>query len=334
MGSTLASTAMLQFEIDTPLTKLAERIGPAKAVRAWRRSFAATRDLIALVREKRIRCGLEDRAALYLAGDSMGRRGLEAEARARNRAGLACEFLPARALKARYGIDRTAAIFSTGAASADPVALTRSLLRHARGVRIFSPCEVRDVMATKRAVMLDAGGHFVEAKAVVFCTGYEVLKGLPARGVRITSSWAAATAPRAHYPAWLDRTLIWEASNPYLYLRTDAQGRLIAGGEDAGLDSPSYRANTLDSKARRLAQKTKLLLPSVKPEWTHHWAGAFGESADGLPTIDAVPGLPNCFTVMGFGGNGTIYAMIAAQLMPGLLKGRSPRDADLFRFRN
>jgi glycine/D-amino acid oxidase-like deaminating enzyme len=116
-------------------------------------------------------------------------------------------------------------------------------------------------------------------------------------------------------------------------MRTSAKGRLIVGGEDADPDSPSYRAGTLGLKARKLADKTSRLLPGLKPKWTHVWAGAFGESSDGLPIIDAVPDMPHCFTVMGFGGNGTIYSMIAAQLMPGLIKGRPPKDAELFRFR-
>lgn len=335
MGSTHASTAMLQFEIDTPLTALADQIGHAKAARAWRRSFRATQDLIRMIRSEKIACGLSERSALYLAGNEMGGRGLEKEARARNRAGLTCDFLSAKELRARYGIDCTGAIFSEGAAVADPVALARGALRKARGqgVKVFAPCDVKDVMATKAGVMLAAGDHFIEAKAVVFCTGYEVMKKLPTHATKITSSWAAATAPRADYPAWLDRTLVWEAAKPYLYMRTGAGGRLIVGGEDAELDSPIYRAMTLNQKARRLAEKAHRLLPGLKPKWTHVWAGAFGESSDGLPVIDAVPGMPGCFTVMGFGGNGTIYSMIAAQLMPGLVKGKKPADSDIFRFR-
>ena len=335
MGSTHASTAMLQYEIDTPLTELSDRIGHARAARAWCRSFAATQSLVRLVRAEKISCGFEDRSALYLAGDEMGGRGMEKEARARRRAGLDCEFLSGSELKARYGIARTGAIFSQGAATADPVALARGLLRRAkaRGARIFAPCDVRDAMATRQGVMLDAGGWFVEAKAAVFCTGYEVLKAIPDQGAEITSSWAAATAPHADYPDWLDHTLVWEASTPYLYMRTGPQGQLIVGGEDAELDSPSYRAGTLGLKARKLADKTSRLLPVLKPKWTHVWAGAFGESKDGLPVIGAVPGMPHCFAVMGFGGNGTVYSMLAAQLMPGLIKGRPPRDAELFAFR-
>ena len=336
MGSTHASTAMLQFEIDTPLTVLSERIGHPAAAAAWRRSHAATQALIRLVRDERIACGLSDRAALYLAGSELGSRGMEKEARARNRAGLDCEFLSARELRARYGIARTGAILSPGAAVADPVALTRGLLRRARarGARIFSPCEVHDVLASRQGVVLDAGGYFVEAKAAVFCTGYEVMKRLPSRGIQITSSWAAATAPGAAYPDWLDRTLVWEAAKPYLYMRTGPGGRLIVGGEDAELDSPVYRASTLGLKGRRLAQKVRRLLPGIRPRWTHVWAGAFGESDDGLPIIDQVPGMPHCFAVMGFGGNGTIYSMLAAQLMPGLIRGRPAADAKLFAFRD
>jgi len=334
-GSTLASTAMLQFEIDTPLIELADQVGHAKATRAWRCSYRATQKLIRMVRAEKIPCGLADRDVLYLTGNEMGRRGMEKEARARNRAGLDCDFISGRELRVRYGIDRTGAILSLGAAVADPVALARGLLRKAkaRGARLFSPTEVHDVLATRRGVMLAAGANFIEAKAVIFCTGYERLKGLPSSGMKITSSWAAATAPHADYPSWMDRTLVWEAAKPYLYMRTDGNGRLIVGGEDAELDSPSYRSQTLNLKAGRLARKTNRLLPNVTPEWTHVWAGAFGESSDGLPVIAPVPDLPNCFTVMGFGGNGTIYSKIAAELMPGLLKGRLSEEGKLFKFR-
>ena len=125
---------------------------------------------------------------------------------------------------------------------------------------------------------------------------------------------------------------MWEAAKPYLYMRTDRPARLIVGGEDADLDSPSI-TRTLQQKARRLAIKTRRTPGGIEPNWSHVWAGAFGESADGLPIIDAVPGMPHCFAVMGFGGNGTIYSFLAAHLMPGLIKNRPSKDAELFRIR-
>ena len=335
LGSTHASTAMLQYEIDTPLIRLAEQRGFLSAKRAWLRSYRTTQDLIRLVRHEGISCGLEERDSLYLCGDELGSRAMAHEARARNRIGIDCQLLSARDLHTRFGIDRNGAILSEGAAVADPVALSRGLLQLARkrGARVLSPVDVHEVMAAHHGVVLDAGNHFIEAKQVFFCTGYETIKGLPAQNTRITSSWAASTRPHAPYPSWLDKTLLWEAASPYLYARTSPDGRLIVGGEDADLDSPSYRAKTLDLKARRLKQKIEKLLPDFDVEWSHIWAGAFGESGDGLPIIGPVPGMPRCFMVMGFGGNGTIYSLIAAQMAPAFLKGRKAVDADLFAFR-
>ena len=44
-GSTAASTALLQWEIDTPLIRLAEGIGFERARAAWQRSFKAVQAL-------------------------------------------------------------------------------------------------------------------------------------------------------------------------------------------------------------------------------------------------------------------------------------------------
>jgi glycine/D-amino acid oxidase-like deaminating enzyme len=333
-GSTMASTALLQWEIDTPLTDLRDKIGPS-AVRAWRRSYRATQDLMKLVRAENIRCGLQRRRSLYLAGDEMGFRGLQDELHTRRRAGLPGEYVDAAALRERFGIDRTGAILSPDSAIANPVQLADGLLRRAaaNSAKIYSPVEIRDVVATCHGVALDSGKHFIEAKHVIFCTGYELLKDLPRKKTRITSSWAFATRPHAHYPRWLDETVVWEASKPYLYMRTTLDRRIVAGGEDADIDLPYYRARSMARKTARLVAKTKDLLGDVKLSVSHEWTGAFGESSDGLPIIDRVPDMPNCFAVLGFGGNGTIYSMIASQIVPTLLKGRRDKDADIFRFR-
>ncbi len=334
-GSTLASTAMLQFEIDTPLTELSEKIGGAKAARAWQRSWHATQALAKLVADENIRCGFARQASLYLSGDGLGSRGMAKEMRTRRRIGLPGELLPAAALRETFGIDRTAAIFSPGSASANPAQLTVGLLRRAirNGAKVYSPVDVKRLMAAAHGVVLDTGRHFIEAKHCVFCTGYELLDGIPRKGTKITSSWAIASRPGAHFPPWLKSTLVWEAAEPYLYMRTTPDGRLVIGGEDEDIDLPSYRAKSLPHKTSRLRAKAGKLLPGLEFSLAKAWSGAFGESADGLPIVDHVPGWPNCITVMGFGGNGTIYSKIASEIVPTLLRGRPDRDSDLYRFR-
>src|SRR5687767_10332616 len=51
LGSTPATTALVQFEIDEPLTSLSEMIGRSQAEQAWRRSRLAVFNLRARIAE-------------------------------------------------------------------------------------------------------------------------------------------------------------------------------------------------------------------------------------------------------------------------------------------
>ena len=63
-GSTLASTALLQYEIDVPLSKLAKRIGRDRAERIWRRSHLALCALRERARRLDIKADLINRDSL------------------------------------------------------------------------------------------------------------------------------------------------------------------------------------------------------------------------------------------------------------------------------
>ena len=42
--------------------------------------------------------------------------------------------------------------------------------------------------------------------------------------------------------------------------------------------------------------------------------------------------MPNCYAVLGYGGNGITFAMIAAQILGAQLQGQRDSDAELFDF--
>jgi len=333
-GSTVASTALLQWEIDLPLTALAEKIGPAKAKRAYLRSRSAVDALKRIVGEERIVCGLKDKATLYLAGDEYGHRALEAEAQARAAIGLESEYVGPAQLRERFGIDRTGAIVSQGSASADPARLAAGLLRRAQanGAKVWSRVEVMEAASDPDGVtLLTDAGPAVRARSVVFCCGYEFPKGVPTPGARVISTWALASKPRQRCPAWLRGTLVWEASDPYLYFRMGGDGRLIVGGEDEADPDAHADEAKLKRKCGTIVRKLHALLPGLEFEVDYSWAGAFGESATGLPSIAPVPDMDHAWAVMGFGGNGITYSVIASQVVSKALRGGSDPDADLYR---
>jgi hypothetical protein len=131
LGSTVASTALLQFELDTPLIKLSASIGLRKAQKVW----IASRDAVNELRTRTHRLGIAahfaTRPSLYLAGNVLDAGGLRHEAVQRQRIGLASEYLDRQALRHHFGIDRAAALLSHGNAQADPVELAAAYLRQA-----------------------------------------------------------------------------------------------------------------------------------------------------------------------------------------------------------
>ncbi|EPY02766.1 FAD dependent oxidoreductase [Magnetospirillum fulvum MGU-K5] len=335
LGSTIASTAMLQWELDSPALALAEQIGLADASRVYQRSRRVVNDLIDIVRLERIACRLTPKASLYLAGDAYGARALKSEAKLRTNIGLDSVFLRKDELRERFAIERSGAILSQGSASADPAQLAAGLLRRAikRGAHLFAPEEVTGIMQGGDHVTLVNGSGFeVRARHIVFCCGYAFPKGVPTNRAKIISTWALASKPIGDMPEWLSKHLLWEASDPYLYVRTTTDGRIIMGGEDEASADRQSDPIILKEKGRTLTRKLKVLLPNIHFEIDYAWAGAFGHSTTSMPLIGAIPDMPNCHAVMGLGGNGITFSALASQIVGATVRGRRDPDADLFAF--
>lgn len=333
-GSTIASTAMIQFEIDQPLTALSKRIGKDRAGRVYQRSLRAVKDLKAFIKKHDLRADWVDRDALYLAGNVMGHRALDAEARARQTIGLPSAYLDAAELRATYGFDRTGAIISTGAGELDPIRTCISCLKAARdmGARLFSPVTVttseRDGDDIRVATK---DGPQIVCRNIVMATGYEVSPAIPKGSFDIVSSWAIATQPIKPQQFWRDRCLVWEASDPYLYMRATADNRIVIGGEDADVDAPSRRRAAIPAKSRKLLDKAKDLTGLDDLECAFAWAGAFAENPKGLPVFKPLHDLKGGYAILGCGGNGITFSVVGAQIIRDWIGGKTDPDAALFR---
>ena len=129
--------------------------------------------------------------------------------------------------------------------------------------------------------------------------------------------------------------MIWEASDPYLYMRTTADGRVICGGEDEEFsDLTSTRRADPEEGRARLRRKLEKLFPQIDATPEFAWAGAFGTTNTGLPRSAQIRGKKNCWAILGFGGNGITYSRIAADIIAAALAGQGrPRRRPLYAFR-
>lgn len=332
-GSTAASTAMLLWEIDLPLMRLADLYGFERAAQIYRLSFQAAAGLTSLVQELQIPCDFAARDSLYICGaeaDAAAQENLATETKARQRAELPSNYLDYPALKRGFGFERAGAILSPNAADVDPVKLSHWLLDRAiaGGATIFD-AEAAAYDAEGNGVYVSTfEGHVIEARHLVLATGYVMPDFLKPKLHQVASSWAVATAPLDEVQLWPGRCLIWEASDPYLYARTTADNRILVGGEDEedGTD-PEKRDGKIPAKAQRIMEKMRSLWPSMQAEAQSGWSGAFGVTQDGLPLIGRVPGRSNFYAAYGYGGNGITFSYIASRMIGNLIAGVPESEA-------
>lgn len=331
-GSTLASTALVIHEIDTPLIRLSRKIGETRAARAWRRSRDAVIRLAHVIDALGIPCDATQRPCLYLTGTELDAAEIEAEAEARRAIGLDARVVPHAWLTERFGIEgRDSAILSNHSLSADPARMALGFLDAVRrhGAAVYAPVDIVEISSAPDGVLaVSAAGPAVRARIVVLATGYEMPKPIPPRG-RVVSTYAIATRSQPDR-LWFENALIWEASDPYLYMRTTADGRILCGGEDEQISDADARDALIGEKAGAISRKLGRLCPRVDPTATLAWAGAFGVTDTGLPLIGEMPEWPGCWAALGFGGNGMVYAEIAAEVIAAAVDDRVDPDADVF----
>jgi glycine/D-amino acid oxidase-like deaminating enzyme len=331
LGSTVASTAMLQWEIDRSLTELTDLYGFDAAAGIYGKSLQAVEALTGHVATLGLQCRFRPRETLYLAdGSGSGADRLRAEQALRARAGLPTQFLDHRALLADFGIAREAALLSTGSAEADPVCLAHQLLSisMARGVALFDGEAVSFETAREGVAVELADGPVIEARSVVLATGYVMPDIVQSTLNQASASWALATPPQRPELLWPRGALIWEDATPYAYLRTTADRRIVIGGEDdpAGV-APQARAAATPAKVETLLGKLRAMFPRVEARADYAWSGVFGETADGLPLIGPVPGHRHLFAAYGYGGNGITFSFLAARMLARQIRGiREPWD--------
>jgi len=330
-GSTSASTALLQYEVDTPLRRLRLQVGDRAAERAYRLGIDAVHRLQKMAGTK---CGFALRPSLQIATAAGDAAGLRKEFELRRGLRFPVTMLGAKDLRDN-GIRGKAAIRSSVAAEVDPYRLTHRLLHLARqrGARIFDRTTALSYRHSAGEVTARTDRNCrIRCRAVFFGSGYETRDILPDKIVRFKSTYASVTEPLNSLDWWKDRALIWGTGDPYFYMRTTSDNRVLIGGEDDGVLNAARRDRQIPAKTSRLVRRFHDLFPSVKIEPAFAWAGVFGSTKDGLGYIGPHSRFPGAYFALGFGGNGITFSEIASRILSNLFIGRKDPDAEIFRF--
>jgi glycine/D-amino acid oxidase-like deaminating enzyme len=335
LGSTSASTAMLQYELDTPLSDLSEQIGWAAAKRAYQMCSDSI-DTIADISKQLNFTLFEKQKSLLYAAYKKDTTFLEKEFAIRKKAGFDVTFLSENDIQQQFGFSAPSGILSAQGGSTDAYMFAHALLKSSveKGLLVFDRTVISNIEYEKKGVKLTTeNGHSITANKIVNATGYEITEFLDKKIVKLHSSYALASEHiQAPVPAWKDKILLWNTADPYLYMRLTTDNRIILGGRDEPFYNPKRRDKLIKSKTASLVKDFAKVFPNIEliPEFT--WTGTFGSTKDSLPYIGTYDKTPHTYYALGFGGNGITFSVIAAEIIRDMILEKSNKDASLFAF--
>ncbi len=318
MGSTAASTSLLQYEIDVPLHQLIKKVGERNAVRSYILCRSAIDILGRIAGPLKIKDSFRKKPSFQFASYVKDKKNLEKEFLLRRQIGFSLQWLDQKDIRDQYGFSKAAGILSEDGAYADAYQLTHALLEKSisNGLRVFDHTEITGIHYPKKGVELLTGDNKkIHAKKLVIACGYESQRYIPKQVQELHSTFVILSEPHEQKEFWYKNSLIWETKNPYLYIRTTSDNRILVGGNDIKSSDPVKRDKLLPSKAKSLEAAFKKLFPSIRFRTDFRWAGTFGGTKDGLPYVGTISQRPDTYFALGLGGNGITFSVIAARII-------------------
>ena len=335
MGSTAACTALLQYEIDTPLHELIQKTGYRNAVRSYQLCLQSIYDLEKICDQFNDKAGFKLRPSFQFASYKKHTRELEQEYKLRKSEGIEVSLLEEKDIVNKYGFKAPSGLLSKDGAEVDAYNLTHTLLQKSKvmGLQVYDHTAIKKIDYHRHHVeLLTDHDHLIKARKLVIACGYESQQYVPKKIEQLSSTYAIVSEPLTMKNFWYRNSLIWETALPYLYLRTTTDQRILVGGRDDSFINPLKRNKALPGKAKTLNKAFSRLFPNIPFKIDFQWGGIFGSTKDGLPYIGSIPQRPNTFFALGYGGNGVTFSLIAARLIRDMLKGHKNPDLAIFSF--
>jgi glycine/D-amino acid oxidase-like deaminating enzyme len=335
-GSSSASTALLQYEIDEPLYKMTRKVGEQNALMAYQCCLRAIGDIEKIFKKIGINPDFQWVPSIFYASNKAGQEIIEKEYEIRRKHELPATYLSSKDVKKKYGFEAPCALMNDVSAQIDAYQASITLLDYnmqKHGLKIYTHSKVTACKKTSSGFELSTDrGRKILCKHVVVAAGFEAGQFLPEKVMKLTSTYAIISEPVDPECLWEGRSLVWETKDPYIYIRTAQNDRIIVGGEDEEFQDPVKRDDLLRSKTAKLEKKFLKLFPHIPFKTDMAWCGTFSSTDDGLPYIGEWPGKQGMHFALGYGGNGITFSMNAAQMIRNTITGKEDERYKVFGF--
>jgi len=321
-GSSDGNTGIIQYNSDNSLNEMIEEHGEQRAVDFYRMSVEGIKLLHQIANELKEDVGYAPKNSIYLCAKEEQEPELQKIYATLKKYGFPAELLTREELLQEYSLQAFGAMKTPLDLELNPFKWIQAVHRSnlAQGARVYKNVEAIEVISDDqgRYIVQTKKGLRVTTKFVIYAIGYAeniILEVEPL--VERNSTFSVVTEKIDVF--WGERALVWDTAKPYLYFHSTDDGRVIAGGRDKeGMKFSSQEK--IDQENEKILARIKVYFPAFSANPYTMWQSLFGISKDGIPFIDKRKIEENQYIALGYGGNGTCYAAIAAILIRSYLK--------------
>lgn len=334
-GSTLATAALLEYQLDVNMYKLEKLLGENTAKKIYTLCLDAIGKIEKIDSEFEKNIGFQRQDSLYYSNKFMQKANMTKEYKLRKNAGFDTSFLEKHnVINLNSGI-----LTKDASAILNPYEFTQALFDYLDtfdNVSIYENTEIVDVIPKYEEVTCRTNNNFnIVADHVIFTSGLSSLKYINTP-IEFYQKFIVVSKPIEAVKNSDHNFTARDTADPYHNIRFTSTGRIIFSGEDAKLND-----RKLDEKYFNLIAKDryKRLCNAMEKTFSHleeipiefAFNGTCAMTKDSLPIIDELPNMPNCFCNLGLGSNGILYSVIGADILKDAIKGFYSKDMYLFK---
>lgn len=332
--STSVTTSLLQYELDDNLSDLTESTTLEKAINSYKLGLKALNEIDHFIEEYGNDCLYEKKDTLLYTSKNDEIKAIKNEFDLRLNNGFDVEYIDNS--KNNFSFDLKAGIIAkNGGAQLDPFKYTHQLIKVSEdmGLKVFENTEAVKINYLNDYVeVITEFGYKIKCKKVIVATGYNTNLFTKRNFATMTTTFNIATTPVYNFDGWDNRILIRDNNDPYNYLRTTPDNRLIIGGEDISFSPGIFDSDTANIKYNILETRLKSMFPNIKDiKVDYKYCGAFASTPDNLGFIGPDPNHPSLWYCLGYGANGILFAILGGMWLSDLYLGESNNDMNLFK---
>lgn len=332
--STSITTSLLQYELDENLKALTSVTSLENGVLAYKLGVKALKEIEKFINKYGNNCEYSLKDTLIYTSKKIEIKEIKQEYELRLKNGFDVEYIDES--NNPFSFDLKAGVYGkNGGSQLDPFKYTHELIEISQSKcgKVFENSEVTKVNYFEEYVEVETCyGHKVKGNIVIVATGYNTKVFTDRNFGTKTTTFNIATKPVSEFNGWKNRVLIRDNNDPYNYLRTTDDNRIIIGGEDISFIPGIFNEKKAEEKYSILENKLKNMFPNIKDiEVQYKYCGAFASTKDNMGFLGKDPNNEKLWYCLGYGANGILFSILGGGMLSKLYLGEEDKNLNLFK---